>query len=167
MNRRALLTTGATVATLSLTGCAGGGGGGGESTPPPIDSSAEQLVFSLADFDEAGWSKVNEEIGDNRARREFVSQQGDVTQIYTTVWYYEKASKATDKYDELRETATDTQSTEPRDIGTEAFAYVPGTATVVFRDVNVVAKVEHYGTASGSLEIATEYATRLRNKWRA
>jgi len=125
------------------------------------------LVFSLDDFDGTGWSKVNEEIDGNMARRDFVSRDDGVTQIYATVWYYESASEGESKYQELNDEVTGTQSTESRDVGTEAFAYEGGTAAVVFRDVNVVAKVEHYGTVSGSVETATEYANRLQNQWRA
>lgn len=76
MNRRSVLITGAAVATLSLAGCSGGGESAGESTPAPrIDSSAERLVFSLDDFDEARWSKVDEEIEHNMAQRRVVSRE--------------------------------------------------------------------------------------------
>jgi len=171
MRRRTILSVAATTATVSLAGCSGGSGGSGgdgESEPTePIDSSAEELVFSLDDFEGTGWSKANEEIDGNMANRQFVSRDGGITQIYATVWYYESASEAESKYQELNTDVSESTSTESRDIGAEAFAYEGGTAAVVFRDVNVVAKVEHYGTTTGDVDTATEYANRLQNKWRS
>jgi len=171
MDRRTVLSLGVAAATVSLAGCTGGGGeegGGAESEPAePIDSSAEELVFSLDDFDGTGWSLANEETDGNMARREFVNQDGGITQIHATVWYYESESEAETKYQELNTEVSGSTSTETRDVGSEGFAYEGGTATVVFRDVNVVAQVEHYRVASGSVDTATEYANRLQNKWRS
>jgi hypothetical protein len=170
MERRVLLSLTATAAA-SLAGCSGGGesgDSGGDSEPTePIDSSAEELVYSLEDFDEAGWSQANEEIEGNMARREFVNQDGGINQFYATVWYYESESEAENKYQQLNEEATESASTESRDVGNEAFAYEDGTAIVVFRDVNVVGRAEHYGVASGSVDTATEYANMLHSKWRS
>jgi len=153
--------------TTSLAGCSGGEGSGSSVGGEDIDSSAEELVFSLNDFEGTGWSRADEEIDGNMARREF-RNQNDGTQIYATVWYYESVSEAENKYQELNDEATGTFRTESRDVGTEAFAYESVGAEVVFREVNVVAQVEHYRLeTSQSIETATEYANRLRNQWRS
>lgn len=134
-------------------------------SPQLIDSSAEELVFSLDEFEGTGWSRTNEEIDANMARREFRNPD-EGTQIYATVWYYESVSEAENKYQDLNNETTGTFRTESRDVGTEAFAYESVRAKVVVREVNVVARVEHFrlGT-SQSIETATEYASRLRNQW--
>lgn len=166
MNRRQFVGV---VGASFLAGCSGtsDGSGGGETEPTLIEGEPEELALELSDFEEAGWSKVDEESEGNRARRRFVNRDGGVVQIYSTVWVFDSITAAEDEYAAMQDEISSNTSTEESNVGAEGFAYVQGTAAVLFRDANVIGRSEHYGVSSGDIPTATEYANLMHDKWRS
>ena len=177
MNRRRLF---AGLVSLGFTGCLGDGGATDAplvsegKDDVPIDRSPDELLPSGDNLD-GGWEKES----DGDQCREF-SRFGDLGEyrLRTCAWVLSDSNEAGEEYDSrVNESRFDTGQLhdEAPEIGVVAVVVYGGTEIdVIFRDANVVGRVEYELHADGMIaeedipspEDAIVHAVTMHRRWR-
>jgi len=198
MRRRALLA-GVAAATAALAGCGSAGDDDPGTTTDPgsetttttttddpgidvpdgsdadlIQKPVDALLLERADLDNPDdW--VLDDVSDQnyrRFKRDEDRQFDDPPTVSSEVFKYDGVAPAKQKYDELEATADEYVGVSPSgvDLGVEGIGYIlSDTAIVVFRDANVVAKVDYSsaGFDNDATVADTEtYGERMYTDWR-
>ncbi|MFB6104631.1 MAG: hypothetical protein ABEJ57_06050 [Halobacteriaceae archaeon] len=197
MRRRALLAAVA-AGTAALAGCGSGGSNAPDGTTDPgtatttttttVDAGIDVPDGSDADLIEKPLAALLLERSDlkspdrwvaadvqSKNYTRFVRQQDqnhdDATTVASRVFKYDAVAPAKQKYDDLEETANQYVGVNPTSVGlgVEGLGYIlSDSASVVFRDANVVAKVSHSsaGFNEATVKDATTFAERMYADWR-
>lgn len=166
MYRRELMGGGTVLLLALVAGCSEEDGGNGGNDDEPIDAAPEELLLTIEDFDEEGWSASEVETEENSATASFVRSDPNES-IDVRVFVYETVEAARDEYQGRNDELAEKWDIRNVDVGVEGFGYNGGVTGVIFRDANVLGRVYHfYEYSNGQIGVAGDYAQKMHQRWR-
>lgn len=158
---------GGTVLLLTpLAGCSEDDPETGGNDDEPIEAKPEELLLTIDDFDEEGWTTGETDTEGNSATSSFVHDDPNES-IDVRVYVYETVDAARDEYQGRKDELAEKWDVRNVDVGVEGFGYNGGVTGVIFRDANVLGRVYHfYDYSNGQIGVAGEYARKMHQRWR-